>query len=443
MVSRIDEIRNLIGDVEFLAAINEVIELTTSLGHKDLRDDAFLLKANQVQLNQDKNKGLGSADEFAGRQNIIVDKVLDLLTTLENRVVTEPEQPKSPKSEPISQPKINQTTATATTSNNLPKIIIAVLAGLLILFFGYRFTKSSSNKTAKPKVSNMDSCEDALKRIKEAITAKDFEIAKKGLLRADKICTEKIELAFLLDEYNKAVKEIDEQISVNETDNTKPETPEEPKPDNGTKPGGTIKPEAIRPGLIAIDPSRLTIKPGVLTLDTWTGTWNSDFGEIIFIQTGKEIFGDYSKYKGWIFGEYNDNSKSWKGIFYNGITKKEGSFEFVKSGETFTGKWQFNDNSGNGNWKGSQTSKTKSTLNYFPIFNGKVYDTNGKAVAKAKVSFNNQYTTYSDESGNFKLNLPHGKYEATATQPNYQSQTLTVKHVENSRSRFYFKLEGR
>jgi hypothetical protein len=454
MGSRIDEIRNLIGDVEFLAAINEVIELTTSLGHKDLRDDGFLLKANQVQLNQDKNKGLGSSDELAGRQNKIVDKVLDLLTTLENRVMTEPEPPKAEpvvtsKPQQILHPKINTTTSVTTANNNLPKVIIAVLAGLLILFFGYRFMKSPSKNPQKEAVAKVDTCEEGLKRIEEAIAAKDFEFAKKGLFKADKICTEKIQLSFLLDEYNKAVEEAKQVDAV--TENTENENvtnsggttkPNEPtKPNGGTKPDGGIKPGILKPGILTIDPSKLLIKPGALLLDTWTGTWESDFGEVIFIQTGKELFGDYSKYNGWIFGEYNDNSKSWKGVFYNGITKKEGSFEFVKSGKSFTGTWRFNDNSASGNWKGSQTSQTKPTLKYFPTFSGRVYDINGKAVEKAKVSFNNQYTTYSDENGAFSLNLPYGKYKATAAQPNYQSQTLDVKHVENSRVRFYFKLK--
>lgn len=377
MENRIDEIRNLIGDVEFLAAINEVIELTTSLGHKDLRDDAFLLKSNQVQLNQDKNKGLGSADELAGRQNKIVDKLLDLLTTLENRVATQPEPPKAeavvePKPEPISQPKATATTNVTTTANsNLPKIIIAVIASLAILFFGYRFIKPASKKTEKETVAKVDTCEEALNRIEEAIAAKEFLIAKKGLFKADKICTEKIRLTLLFEDYNEALeaaKESGEPIKVTEETPNKPtETEEETKPnDNGTKPDGGIKPGVVKPGLITIDPSKLTIQPGVLNLDTWTGTWTSDFGEIAFVQNGSQIMGDYPKANGWLNGTYNKRSKKWTGTFYNGILKKQGQFEFVKNGKEFSGTWYFDDNSSKGTWKGKQNSTVLPTLKIFP-----------------------------------------------------------------------------
>jgi hypothetical protein len=380
MENRIDEIRNLIGDVEFLAAINEVIELTTLLGHKDLRDDAFLLKSNQVQLNQDKNKGLGSSDELEGRQNKIVDKVLDLLTTLENRVATQPELPKVESIvEPISQPKtITKTIAVTTANNNLPKVIIAVLAGLLILFFGYRFMKSPPKKTEKETVAKVDTCEEALNRIEEAIAAKEFLIAKKGLFKADKVCTEKIRLTLLFEDYNdalEAAKESGEPIKVTEETPNKPaETEGGTKPedngtkpeDNGTKPSGGTKPGIVKPGLITIDPSKLTIQPGILNLDTWTGMWTSNFGDIAFVQNGSQIMGDYPKANGWLNGRYNKRSKKWTGVFYNGIAKKYGKFEFVKNGKEFSGTWYFDDNSSKGTWKGKQTSTTLPTLKIFP-----------------------------------------------------------------------------
>ncbi|MEL7446910.1 MAG: hypothetical protein AAGK02_14060, partial [Pseudomonadota bacterium] len=100
----------------------------------------------------------------------------------------------------------------------------------------------------------------------------------------------------------------------------------------------------------------------------WTGTWDSQHGELRLIQEGDRVYGDYAK-RGYFEGRVSQDGKRLRGTFqYNSPRSKNGYIEFVRSGDSFEGGWNWADDGPvsytRGNWDGSLKSKRHPTLTY-------------------------------------------------------------------------------
>lgn len=90
---------------------------------------------------------------------------------------------------------------------------------------------------------------------------------------------------------------------------------------------------------------------------TWTGTWNSQHGELRLIQDGSRVYGDYAE-RGTFEGRVSDDGTRLRGTFqYNSPRSSHGYIEFQRRGNSFTGGWNWARSgpvaASKGNWTGS------------------------------------------------------------------------------------------
>lgn len=91
---------------------------------------------------------------------------------------------------------------------------------------------------------------------------------------------------------------------------------------------------------------------------SWTGSWNSSFGELRLHQIGIDVHGDYRDL-GDIDGRVNGNKLT--GTFTNG--NKSGSFIFTRtSNHAFTGQWKWENTNNWQEWNGSLKSSVAPVL---------------------------------------------------------------------------------
>lgn len=455
---KINEIRLLIAEIEILDAINRTIELAESLNLPSFRDEALLLKVNQVQIRNDKQKNIDEASDLEVRQNRVIDQTLNLLTRLEGRANTIVENRMVP---PVHQKENIEKTISKTIerpTKNTPKsknsdegnnrILIAIIVTvtlIIVVFLLYRMfdNKNTSGKEQNlPLVTKVAPCDDYVKRIEAAIAAKSFEKAKDALIAADEVCDNKLKLQFLLEDYNTALLEAS-QTDDNSVE-TEPKPDDNPKPEQPSEPGTTIKPGLVQvnPGILNIKPE-LLIRPELLNLDYWTGTWKSSFGNLAFVQIGTEVFGDYGNAKGWLQGKYDSKTKLFSGTFYNAISKKQGNFQFKKNGNSFEGKWGWKSQTLSQKWSGTLIGKEEPILKYYKNgFIGRVLDEKGKPIARAKVTVNDKSSVFTNTQGLFQIPLPTGSYRISASHANYQTERLQKTYrLKEEQEKVYFKLK--
>ncbi|WP_156318174.1 hypothetical protein [Porphyrobacter sp. AAP60] len=101
---------------------------------------------------------------------------------------------------------------------------------------------------------------------------------------------------------------------------------------------------------------------------SWTGTWNSQHGELRLIQEGSRVYGDYAE-RGYFEGRVSQDGTRLRGTFqYNSPRTSNGYIEFRRSGSSFTGGWNWARSgpvdASKGNWKGSLKSAALPQLRY-------------------------------------------------------------------------------
>ncbi|XLS29440.1 hypothetical protein ACJD0Z_01145 [Flavobacteriaceae bacterium M23B6Z8] len=84
----------------------------------------------------------------------------------------------------------------------------------------------------------------------------------------------------------------------------------------------------------------------------WTGTWNTNFGEVILIEKNNKITGTYRDL-GNIIVDYKGGNEI-RGRFYNNGNK--GFFKWTKNGNSVNGDWGWNSNRNGGSWTGKRTA---------------------------------------------------------------------------------------
>ncbi len=95
----------------------------------------------------------------------------------------------------------------------------------------------------------------------------------------------------------------------------------------------------------------------------FTGTWSSSFGNLMLVQNGNQVAGDYSTV-GTIEGTYNPQTRQLTGTFDNRNAKRKGRIVFTlnTNATQFTGKWAWDNGNPLMNWNGSKTNSTKPIL---------------------------------------------------------------------------------
>ena len=95
----------------------------------------------------------------------------------------------------------------------------------------------------------------------------------------------------------------------------------------------------------------------------FTGTWNSNFGNLMLVQVGSQVAGDYSTF-GTIEGTYNPTTRQLTGTFDNQSSNIKGRLIFTlnTAGTAFTGKWGRDAQPLTGTWNATQTSSAVPTL---------------------------------------------------------------------------------
>ncbi|WP_273005673.1 hypothetical protein [Leeuwenhoekiella blandensis] len=91
------------------------------------------------------------------------------------------------------------------------------------------------------------------------------------------------------------------------------------------------------------------------TATDWTGTYNTNFGQIILHQKANYVVGTYRDLGG-IRSMYVSNNQL-IGVFYN--NGKEGHFKFTKTAKGFTGKWGWTYKLEGGSWDGNLVADVK------------------------------------------------------------------------------------
>lgn len=133
--------------------------------------------------------------------------------------------------------------------------------------------------------------------------------------------------------------------------------------------------------------SKKANKPLLNTIknQSFTGTWNTSFGELRLKQSGNKVYGDY-KNVGKINGIYNSKTKKLTGTFTN--KKKKGFIEFTLSGNKFTGKWGWNKSKLNSTWNGTKTNSASKTTVTKNLTVSKKKNINWKRIFKQPVVIN-------------------------------------------------------
>ena len=91
------------------------------------------------------------------------------------------------------------------------------------------------------------------------------------------------------------------------------------------------------------------------TAVNWTGTYNTNFGQIILHQKANYVVGTYRDLGGMRSVFVRDNELT--GLFYN--NGKEGYFKFTKTSKGFTGKWGWTNKLEGGSWDGTRVADVK------------------------------------------------------------------------------------
>lgn len=100
----------------------------------------------------------------------------------------------------------------------------------------------------------------------------------------------------------------------------------------------------------------------------WTGTWDSQHGELRLVQEGERVYGDYAK-RGYFEGRVSQDGMRLRGTFqYNSRRNRNGYIEFVRNGDSFEGGWSWADDGpasySKGNWGGSLETTARPALTY-------------------------------------------------------------------------------
>jgi len=117
----------------------------------------------------------------------------------------------------------------------------------------------------------------------------------------------------------------------------------------------------VKHGLIRA--ARVAAFAGILMSTTgiahanWTGTWDSQHGELRLIQEGERVYGDYAN-RGYFEGRVSQDGNRLRGTFqYKSRRSRSGYIEFIRSGDSFSGGWSWAKDGTvshtRGNWSGS------------------------------------------------------------------------------------------
>lgn len=93
----------------------------------------------------------------------------------------------------------------------------------------------------------------------------------------------------------------------------------------------------------------------------WTGTFDTNYGELRLIQNGRRVFGEYAK-RGYFEGCVHDGGTTMRATFqYFSPRRNHGFIEFRTDGDGFKGTWTWTKNgvpssSDKVNWSGARTS---------------------------------------------------------------------------------------
>lgn len=112
----------------------------------------------------------------------------------------------------------------------------------------------------------------------------------------------------------------------------------------------------------------LLISTSSIAHANWTGTWDSQHGELRLVQEGERVYGDYAK-RGYFEGRVSQDGNRLRGTFqYNSRRSRAGYIEFVRSGDSFEGGWSWAKDGPvsytRGNWGGSLESTALPKLTY-------------------------------------------------------------------------------
>lgn len=156
---------------------------------------------------------------------------------------------------------------------------------------------------------------------------------------------------------------------------------------------------------------------------TWTGSWNSSFGELRLHQIGIDVYGDYRDL-GDIDGRVNGNKLT--GTFTNG--NKSGSFIFTlaNNNTSFTGKWKWSTSNNWQDWNGSLKSSAAPVL-VSPLALNKKREKLNSLTGSQKIHFKFQYATFNDKKSNPDVFSIYG------------SAVASLDRVENGRTTNYMR----
>ncbi len=98
----------------------------------------------------------------------------------------------------------------------------------------------------------------------------------------------------------------------------------------------------------------------------WTGSWDSNYGELRLVQEGERVYGDYAK-RGYFEGRVSADGLRIRGTFqYTGKRNRNGYIEFKRSGDRFAGGWSWAKDgpvsADKGNWSGSLKNSERPRL---------------------------------------------------------------------------------
>ncbi|WP_378176120.1 hypothetical protein [Aquimarina sp. SS2-1] len=179
----------------------------------------------------------------------------------------------------------------------------------------------------------------------------------------------------------------------------------------------------------------------------WTGTWNSTYGELRFVEKGQLIYGDYADI-GVIYGyrHFVNGKEYFEGTFENYRMNRKGIIRFEMDNpnfnNSFTGKWTWG-NTPWYNWNGSKSSKKEPILKSFYNVKGQVLDNSTFLKIQNPISievFKNGIRHFStmSENGLYALQLPKGSWELRVTDSRYQNFSRIIQVKENYDYNNYF-----
>ncbi|WP_127125087.1 hypothetical protein [Pseudoflavitalea rhizosphaerae] len=100
-------------------------------------------------------------------------------------------------------------------------------------------------------------------------------------------------------------------------------------------------------------------QPTNINTAVWSGKWNTNHGFIILQQVGNKITGKYHTV-GDIDAVYDPATKKVKGNFTN--KGQKGYFEWEFKGNSYTGRWGWNQDLNGGEWSGTKQVKSNAPL---------------------------------------------------------------------------------